>query len=136
MPPASSNFTATFWAQLSAVVVSLLAVAIAYAGIRRQSRRAREATGLALLFRLVESWDSQAVRQRRADLARVLEKKSPFSAAGSPPDFDRNAIDVLNSFEYLGFLVITAKVLTVREARKVLGPPQAADSLHHRPSRG
>lgn len=115
------TFTPQFWVQTAAVFVAALAAFVAYYGIRRQTARARAAMGMDLLFRLLAAWDDKPMRTRRARLARELEHAKPLDpSSATDPHLTRNAVDVLNSFEYLGFLVITSKAITIREARKTL----------------
>lgn len=113
IPPPSFNL-AWWQAVLTGVaaVASLLAGAaalIALSYFRNQARSASQTIGIDCLWKLIENWDSEVMRSRRARAARALSRKPE-------PEFTQDVLDVVNVFELVGFLVYEANVVAVPDA--------------------
>jgi IPT/TIG domain len=107
---------------LGGTIGVLAGVAVTLLGVFIQRRQSRTATGLDLLFRMLNQWDSEDMRSRRAEIAEML---LGFRTNGWPAKLDhrhREILDVLNFFEYLGFFVCVAKMVRCREAWSIFYP--------------
>jgi hypothetical protein len=95
---------------LLAAIGSVLTAIVAAVALLAEGRRDRLSIGINNLWKLVESWDSPEMRLRRAHLAQRLRNEEPPLRETSD-----EAIDVLNTFELLGYLV-RAKALSLEDA--------------------
>jgi hypothetical protein len=99
------------WAILITAIASLVTAIVALAALVLQGRRTRLSLGLENLWRLIEQWDQAEMRRRRAAVARAL--------LADPEGRQRvsdEAIDVLNTFELLAYLVLRSKTLKLEDA--------------------
>lgn len=83
-----------------AALATLLAALGAVLGLIVEGRRLRRQLGITNMWRLIETWDHADMRRLRARLARRL-LTNPHERTRVGDD----GIDVLNTFELLGFLV-------------------------------
>jgi hypothetical protein len=91
-------------------IATALGVVLAVVALIIEGRRNRRALVIGNLWRLIDQWDSSHMRERRASVAAAL--LDDFSG---PRRITNEAIDVVNTFELLGFLLRT-KRLEVEDA--------------------
>jgi hypothetical protein len=97
-------------ATLIAAYASAVGVIIAIAALIADGRRTRLSLGMNNLWKLIEGWDAPEMRRRRADVAAQL-LQDPLSSQRISDE----AIDVVNTFELLAFLV-RSKTLRMEHA--------------------
>jgi len=95
----ASDNTLIAWAALIAAIGSVLTALLAAIALIAEGRRDRLSIGISNLWKLVEGWDSPEMRLRRALLAKRLRNNV------APRETSDDAIDVLNTFELLAYLV-------------------------------
>lgn len=107
----ASHIGGTDWPALITAIAALVAALLAATALVIEGRRTRLQLGLNNLWRLIEQWDGPQMRLRRAHLASHLLSKP--SARSTISD---EAIDVLNTFELLAFLVVRSRTLRLEDA--------------------
>ncbi len=103
--------SSTDWTALITAAAALVAALVAMTALFIEGRRIRLQLGLSNLWRLIEQWDSPDMRLRRAHLAARLMRDPAARSIVSD-----EAIDVLNTFELLAFLVIRSRTLRLEDA--------------------
>jgi len=98
------------WTALIAAVGSVLTAIVAAVALMAAGRRNRLSIGINNLWKLIDGWESSEMKWRRALLARELGGN--LAPEGRISD---HAVDVLNTFELLGYLV-RSKVLALDDA--------------------
>jgi hypothetical protein len=93
-----TTVVATCVAALSAVVASVVASVTLL--------RTRRSTGASQLYAFVVTWDSPAMRGVR--------HRAAAGHLRSPPEFNRDAFELLNFFETIGYMVNEIKVIPER----------------------
>jgi hypothetical protein len=101
----------TDWVALVTAAAALLTALVALAALFIEGRRNRLQLGLSNLWRLIEQWDGPEMRLRRAHLAAHL-LRNPEARSNASDE----AIDVLNTFELLAFLVVRSQTLRLEDA--------------------
>lgn len=101
----------TDWPALITAAAALMAALVAMVALFMEGRRIRLQLGLNNLWRLIEQWDGPQMRLRRAHLAGHL-LRNPAARSNVSDD----AIDVLNTFELLAFLVVRSQTLRLEDA--------------------
>jgi hypothetical protein len=110
VPSATGGAT---WVDIATLITAIAAAATAVVtgiAVVADGRRTRLSIGISNLWRLIEVWDGVEMRSRRALLARAVRERPRERNSVT-----NNAIDVLNNFELLGYLV-RAKVLRLEDA--------------------
>lgn len=97
----------TAWAAVLAVVAAGVAVFF-------EGRRVRRQLGIQNMWRLIDKWDSPEFRARRAEAASLLLRTWPRPP--SPQDVSYDILDLLDTFELLGYLVVRSKTLPLEDA--------------------
>lgn len=98
----------TDWIALTLVGTALVAAVAAVVGILVQSRSLRHQIATSNMWRLIDEWWSTDMRQLRARLsARLWDHPNERAKLNS------DAIEVLNTFELLGYLAVKSKTLHI-----------------------
>jgi hypothetical protein len=96
---------------LITAIAALITALVALVALFLEGRRIRLQLGMSNMWRLIEQWDGPTMRTLRARLA--------LSLMTHPADRNRvsdDGIDVLNTFELLGYLVVRSKTLGLEDA--------------------
>jgi hypothetical protein len=96
---------------LVTATAALITAVVALAALFLEGRRIRLQLGMNNMWRLIEYWDGPTMRSRRARLAGRL-----LSQPGERARVSDDGIDVLNTFELLGYLVVRSKTLGLEDA--------------------
>jgi hypothetical protein len=96
---------------LVTATAALITAVVALAALFLEGRRIRLQLGMNNMWRLIEYWDGPTMRTRRARLAdRLLADPAERQRVSD------DGIDVLNTFELLGYLVVRSKTLGLEDA--------------------
>jgi hypothetical protein len=96
---------------LVTATAALITAVVALAALFLEGRRIRLQLGMNNMWRLIEYWDGPTMRTRRARLAgRLLSQPAERERVSD------DGIDVLNTFELLGYLVVRSKTLGLDDA--------------------
>jgi hypothetical protein len=108
--------TTVDWQAIAAVGASVAAL-VAAVGLILEGRRDRRSIGIQNLWKLIEQWDSPESRLRRARLAQHLRGDLDRRSG----ELSGQAIDVLDTFELVGYLV-SARAVRLRDAWALFYP--------------
>lgn len=101
----------TDWPGIIAAAGGMITALAAVIALLIDGRRTRRQLGIDNMWRLIEQWDRPDFRARRAKAASRL--LADFDQRDDLPDA---AIEVLNTFELLGYLVIRSQTLPIEDA--------------------
>jgi hypothetical protein len=110
MTPLPAPSSGTDWPTLITAIAAAIAAVVALLALVIEGRRSRLQIGIQNLWRLIEYWDDPDLRRLRARLARRL-----LSDPSERNHVRDDGIDVLNTFELLGYLV-RSKTLSLEDA--------------------
>jgi hypothetical protein len=92
-------------------LAALITAVVAIVQVRRQTERMRLELGTDNMWRLIEQWDSSAMRRLRARTAAFIlgdwNRRNRISEGGT---------DILNLFELVGYLVVRSETLKLEDA--------------------
>jgi hypothetical protein len=92
-------------------VAALVSAVFAAVAVIVQGQRTRRQLGIENMWRLVDRWDSERLREARAETARLLLEN--WDDRSQLPDA---AFELLDTFELLGYLVVRSKTLSLEDA--------------------
>ncbi|MQA99163.1 MAG: hypothetical protein GEU78_02530 [Actinobacteria bacterium] len=100
------------WPTFLTAAAALITAVIAGVAVWVEGHRLRRQIGIDNMWRLIEQWEGPAFRERRCRAATSLLERFPAGTHDVPLE----VMDVLNTFELLGYLVLRSKTLPLEDA--------------------
>ena len=99
------------WPTLIIAIAALLSAIVASVAVWLEGLRMRRQLGINNMWRLIEKWDEPRLRAHRSAAARQLLEDSQHRE-----DLPVEALELLDMFELLAYLVVRSKTLSLEDA--------------------